>query len=507
MFASEENRKKWAYDRADWEQTRKDLNITEVINYFEKNYKDFPGEYLYKPCVNQSDAEYRLEIMAELLGCEKLFFNISDFCLILRRLKSLWRDYKEDKHEIQKQYRFLLLCGEFAAVVSHLKIILTESRSAGLKAAYDFCSELTNDETIKSMCTKSTGLTYEISAVLRAAGITVNQNEKILTVTECGGPGETELLKEEIFEVYGLKIKDRFSVVDPLPLSYLEEKVLGIFMENNEETFENLNLFYEAYNGAAQIADGIKAIADLLPQFIFYISYLEFVKTAGSNNIPVCKPVFCGDGFYASGGAGAALVIKLSDAREIVPNDIKLPNGGMFILSGPNQGGKTIYLKMLGTTAYLAKCGCCVFCKECRLPFYYNILTHFLQKEILGKSRLIEEIERIEALSQKFTKESLVLLNESFTSTRRKDSLEIAVRYINKFDEIGCSVGFVSHFYEIPEIYKNGVNDIISLRGGIGGGGERTYKITEQRGDGFAYARDIAEKCGVTYEQLKGGRP
>jgi DNA mismatch repair ATPase MutS len=273
---------------------------------------------------------------------------------------------------------------------------------------------------------------------------------------------------------------------------------------DNMEIFENLKTFCNEY--IDKVIDDIKIFIDLLPQFVFYISYIEFVKTAEQNGIPVCKPVFDDSGFTASDCAGISLILKfLMDSQpldNIIRNDIRLPKSGIFILSGPNQGGKTIYLKALGLSAYLAKCGCYVFCKECRIPFYDNILTHFMQKEVLGKSRLVEEIERIEKIAGEFNRDSLVLLNESFTSTRRKDSLEIAMHYIKNFDKIGCSVGFVSHFYEIPEIYNNGENGIISLRSGIGGNGTRTYKISEQKSDGLAYARDIAKNCGMTYEQL-----
>ena len=507
MFSSGENHNKWLYDRSDWEQTRKDLNMTEVIHYFEKITKDFPGEYLYKPCLNREDAEYRLEIMEELLGNENLFKNISDFCLTIRRFRMLLRDYKEDKHEIQKQYRFLLLFGEFTAVASHLKIILSDAKSAGFKVLSDFCSEIINSEIIKSAYGAASDLLEEIGAILSDAGIIINTGEKILTVIDCEEPGEMELLREEIFDIYGIKTKNDFSIVDPMPLSYLEEKVLEVLMENYSDTFEDLEVFYKNYFD--KFTDDIRIFAELLPQFIFYIEYLEFVKIVKQNNMPVCRPVFDDGGFYASDCAGIALIMKFLAENwppeyfeNIIRNDVRLPKSGIFILSGPNQGGKTIYLKMVGLSAYLAKCGCYVFCGECRMPFYHNILTHFIQKEILGKSRLVEEIERIEKISNQFNRDSLVLLNESFTSTRRKDSVEIAVYYIGKLDKIGCSVGFVSHFYEIPEIYKNGDNDIISLRSGIGEGGARTYKITERRGDGLAYARDIAKKCGMTYEQL-----
>ena len=69
MFASSENHQKWLYDRTNWDQTLKDLNIAEIIHHFEKRDKDFPGGYLYKPCTESEDAEYRLEVMREIFEC------------------------------------------------------------------------------------------------------------------------------------------------------------------------------------------------------------------------------------------------------------------------------------------------------------------------------------------------------------------------------------------------------------------------------------------------------
>lgn len=504
MFASEENRGKWIYGRSDWEQVRRDLNMNETINYFEKQSKDFPGEYLYRPCCDQKDAEYRLEIMDELLGSGKLFGDISDFCLILRRYRAMLREFRDDTHEIQKQYRFLLLFAEFTASASRLQILLSPAKSAGLKKVYSRCAEITSCESVKSAYEDASSLICEIGRILKNTVIEIYSKEKLLWVSESEKKGESEIFREEVFEAYGFKIKSDFPITDPLPLSYLEEKVLGVLICKNQEIFESLEKFYTNYS--AGFSEDIKIFTDLMPQFVFYINYSEFIKNAKRNGIPVCRPVFDESGFFARQAAGISMIIKFSEenrpAGDIVFNDIRLPKSKIFILSGPNQGGKTIYLKMIGMNAYLAKCGCYVFCDKCSLPFYESIITHFMQKEILGKSRLAEEIGRIEQISKRLSRESLVLLNESFTSARRSDSLEIFVHYIEKFDHIGCSAGFVSHFYEIPEIYKNGENEIISLKSEISQNGERTYKISEKKGDGLAYARDIAQSCGMTYEQL-----
>ena len=505
MFATPENCNGWIYGQPNWEQTKKDLNIRELIEHFEKNHMDFPIEYLEKPCLKREDAEYRLEIMEELGSRGDILEKIKGFCDDMRAFRKLYRDMREEKHETQKQYRFVLAFGKYIENLCTLKETLSEAGSAGLRYIRSVCSEITGRDEIVAAYNSACSVIRNIGDILEKTGLHIKAREKMFSVTDCTGPSEAELLREELLDAYGLKAKPGFSVTNPAPLSFLEEKVLHMLVEADPEVFDNLRDFHEKYGG---LAEDMRNSLALLPQFVFYTAYLEFAENAKRQQTPLCRPVFDEGGFFASECAGVGLLVKFmcegQALQNITKNAVRLPKGGVFILSGPNQGGKTIYLKMLGTTAYLAKCGCFVFCSECRLPFYDGIFTHFMQKETLGKSRLAEEVERMEQSAASLSCDTLVLLNESFTSTRRKNSVKIAVHYLKKLEQIRCSVGFVSHFYEIPEIYDGGKNSIISLRCKIGEGGERTYEIHEKKGDGLAYAKDIARSCGMTYEQIIG---
>ena len=85
-------------------------------------------------------------------------------------------------------------------------------------------------------------------------------------------------------------------------------------------------------------------------------------------------------------------------------------------------------------------------------------------------------------------------------STRRIDGVKLSLNLLSKLFTIGCSGGFVTHYYEIPEHDDR----LISLVAGVfSDSDERTYKITRQPPSGTAYARSIALKCGVTFDQLK----
>jgi hypothetical protein len=306
-------------------------------------------------------------------------------------------------------------------------------------------------------------------------------------------------LKEELSDIFGITIDVDFSIIDPAPFGNLEGKLLDIFVKKHPGIFNRLNLVYNAY---AALYQDMKDLVYLHSQFVFYSVYVSFVKRIKAGGIDVCRPHFDGKGYFAEDCSSIILAVKSLQNKTlldtIAANDISLPKRKTFILSGPNQGGKTIYLKSVGLTAFLAKCGCFVLCKSCTLPFFDTIDTHFMQKEALGKGRLVEEVERIEKIINSTTADSLLLLNESFATTRRYEGTQIAVHYIKKLMELGCSVGFVSHYYEISGMLGE---EIISLTCGIKDG-ERTYKISENSGETLAYARDIAFRTGMTYEQM-----
>jgi len=347
-------------------------------------------------------------------------------------------------------------------------------------------------------------LEEEISLIFNNNTLSINPNEKKITIKKrCDEQDSMERLSAIVKEYFSIKIEGSFSFVDPAPISVLEKKLLDILSQQNADVFMRLGNFYMENAG---ILEHIVDFSNYYTQFEFYLTYVKLLFKIRDGGIPVCKPIFNNEGFFACDCACPSLVSQFIYNKipldGIVCNDIELRKGGMFLLSGPNQGGKTIYLKTVGLTAYLAKCGCFVFCKNCSLPFYDLIPTHFMQEEVLGRGRLGEEVERMETIVSTLSGQSLLLMNESFASTRRKDGIEISLYYLRKFNEIGCSVGFVSHYYEIPELLNTTGKCIESLRAGISDGGKRTYKVFKETGNGFAYARDIALKCKMTYEQI-----
>lgn len=131
-----------------------------------------------------------------------------------------------------------------------------------------------------------------------------------------------------------------------------------------------------------------------------------------------------------------ALATKIMN--RIVTNDftIKSPES-IIVVTGPNQGGKTTFARLFGQIHYLASIGLCVPGENSSLYLYDNIFTHFGKEEDLSdqNGKLKDDLERLFQIFTKATENSLIIINEIYTSTTLKDAVSLGnrmmVRLIN----------------------------------------------------------------------------
>ena len=201
--------------------------------------------------------------------------------------------------------------------------------------------------------------------------------------------------------------------------------------------------------------------------------------------------------------------LAFNGEENIVKNDFSFsPDERIFILTGPNRGGKTIVEQALGLISVMASLGMFVTAGSCTgLPFS-NVLTHFPIDENLtiNYGRLGEEAVRIKKLVKAADQNTLMLFNETFSTTSASDGLYLSKDLIRVLKEKGAYVIFNTHMHDlakcIPEMNNwNGQGKITSLVM------ERkddknTFLLKRAEPDSSSYARDIAEKYGITYEQM-----
>jgi DNA mismatch repair ATPase MutS len=267
---------------------------------------------------------------------------------------------------------------------------------------------------------------------------------------------------------------------------------------------------------------------ELRPALIFYLGSLRFIRRMRAHCLTVTRPEIASMEervLEAREMYNANLVLRLSEgdeewdlSREIVCNDLGMGEAGrILILTGPNQGGKTTFMQAAGLIQVLAQAGLYVPGETARISPVDNIYTHFPleEKPEMDAGRFGEESRRLGEIFQHVTRSSLVLLNESLSSTSFGESLYLALDVVRILRQIGLRAIYTTHLHELAsrvgEINSStpGDSEVASLVASPIENTQmqvkdihRNYKVEARPPAGRSYAREIAARYGIGYDQL-----
>ncbi len=273
----------------------------------------------------------------------------------------------------------------------------------------------------------------------------------------------------------------------------------------------------------------IYSITDLIPEFMYYIRYAEFVEKLIAQGYLFCKPTVRGTstGSVAlTDNAGSLMKARdiwnlklavaggVSSASEIITNDLDFDFDHLvYILTGANRGGKTTITQAVGIACVLAQGGLYVPGTVFEYQSIDAIYTHFPADEdkTMDLGRLGEECERFKELYTAATEHSLLLLNETFSTTSFEEGYFIATDAVKAILAKGARTIYNTHMHKLGydvEQLNAGSGTSITLRGRAASlivksdGGNRSFKVALAPPEGMSYAGDIARKYGVTLEML-----
>ncbi len=161
--------------------------------------------------------------------------------------------------------------------------------------------------------------------------------------------------------------------------------------------------------------------------------------------------------------------IPAKNSSHFVANDCALGSASnperLLMITGPNMGGKSTYMRQTALIVLLAHCGSFVPALSAHIGDIDRIFTRIGSADDLagGKSTfMVEMIETANILNQA-TNKSLVLMDEVGRGTATTDGLAIAHACINRLLEIGCLTLFATHYFELTQL----VNPAESQHAGI----------------------------------------
>ena len=271
-------------------------------------------------------------------------------------------------------------------------------------------------------------------------------------------------------------------------LKELEEKILGA--EDRIGQIE-ARIYGELLRELARSADRVAKTAAGLAELDLLASLAEVAASCG----------------WVRPRLSPAPRLELKEARHplveahrreepFVPNDCELsPEKRILLVTGPNMGGKSTYLRQVATAVLLAQAGSFVPAARAELSVVDRIFTRVGATDHLsrGESTFMVEMLEAAAILREATSRSLVILDEVGRGTSTFDGLSIAwalVEHLHDTPEKGAFVLFATHYHELTEIalVRPGVSNatmavqevdgrVVFLRKVVPGAADRSYGI------------------------------
>ena len=255
-------------------------------------------------------------------------------------------------------------------------------------------------------------------------------------------------------------------------------------------------------------------VARASEELILFASAAKLAHALQERGLPVCLPrvadterrVLSIDGCY-----NAALA--LAGGEEVVASEVDLGDRGRAaVLTGPNRGGKTVYLQAVGLAQVLFQAG--LFCpaREAEMSIASGLYTHYQaeEKPQQQSGRFGEEAERLREILTRLTPSAILLSNETFTSTGPGEAAYLMLDIVRVLVALGCRSLLATHLHELAawvedEQVPGAFNLAATTREVPADGAPRvvpTFRVERAAPAGHSHARTVARDNGLLFEQI-----
>ncbi len=470
-----------------------DLNLDQILDRIcegwgenvRKLYEVFPA--------TKEDEDYRREIYADIRKEDILSFLMEYYRSI--RERSTYTQRKENASEpLQKQVWYLreAVTYIYSMETLHEELSSAPIRSEGMKAFAAFISECVTDDNYIKLKESALKLWQELCSFR----VVLTYEKERFTIAEGKGAGEYEQFLTECFP--GQKRDFLSPFTDTGAYSKLEQEIVKLFKKKHKNFFKDLDIFCKEHPG--YIHDGVSIVES---EIVYYLAFAVFEDNMIKKGLSMCAPKPSEDKLTATALYDLALALtNMGSGKTVVPNELYLAGDeNFFVLTGPNQGGKTTYGRSLGQLIYFTKMGLDVPAEAASVPYYGNLWTHFSVEESVetGRGKLMDELVRLKPIMEDEQTGAFIVINELFTTAANYDAIEMGKRVLKFLSAKKCKGIYVTHLGELSK----SCDGVVSLRATVDKDNVQTFVIERSEAKEAGGTNRQVLKYKLTYEQLK----